>query len=327
MTNQSAVFLTALLLTGVSYAADVKTPIVGYTNTPALPSGWRVHDIDRPQPIHVTPAVKQGGTPSDAIVLFDGTTGDEWLGSKQDNPKKGGYNPTGDMLWKLESDYLECTPTGNIQTKRVFGDCQLHVEWQTENPTKGDSQHRGNSGIFLMGRYEVQVLDCYNNLTYADGTAGCVYGQTPPMVNAVKKPGKWQSYDIIFQAPRFEGDILISPAYITVLLNGIIVQHKTEVLGPTSHKKLPVYSAHGKAPISLQDHNNATRFRNIWIRELDLLKNTYKTKSRLGFSVIQEDPSPSESRRSAGPDRSHLYLCNSPATDYPPFNFLPLLLS
>ena len=278
MTKLSAAFLIALLMIGASHAADSKKPIVGYTDTPILPSGWHVHDLDRPQPIPVTPSEKQGGAPSDAVVLFDGTTGDEWVGSKQDNPKKGGYNPTGDMLWKLENDYLECTPTGNIHTKRVFGDCQLHVEWQTEKPTKGDSQHRGNSGIFLMGRYEVQVLDCYNNRTYADGIAGCVYGQTPPMVNAVKKPGEWQRYDIIFQAPRFDGKKLISPAYVTVFLNGVLVQHKTEVLGSTTHKKLPKYTAHGKAPLSLQDHNNSTRFRNIWIRELDLLRNTDKSE-------------------------------------------------
>jgi len=129
----------------------------------------------------------------------------------------------------------------------------------------------------MMGLYETQVLDCFENRTYADGAAGCVYGQTPPMVNACKKPGEWQVYDIVFQAPRFEGETLRSPAYVTVFLNGVLVQHHTEILGPTNHKKLPVYKPHaGKLPIKLQDHNNATRFRNIWIRELDLTKEDRK---------------------------------------------------
>jgi hypothetical protein len=259
-------------------AADSKKPApVGYTDTPQLPSGWRVHDIDRPQPAVVTPGDKPGAPPSDAIVLFDGTDLSNWVGTKQDNQKKGKYNPKGEALWKVGNGYMECTPTGDIFTKQAFGDCQLHVEWQTENPPKGDSQGRGNSGVFLMGLYETQVLDCYENRTYADGGAGCVYGQTPPLVNACRKPGEWQVYDIIFQAPRFDGDKLVSPAYITTFLNGVLVQNHTEILGPTNHKKLPVYKPHAaKLPIKLQDHNNSTRFRNIWIRELDLLKDDSK---------------------------------------------------
>jgi hypothetical protein len=268
-----------LVVAGILQAEEQKKPNVGYDNTPKLPSGWRVHDINRPQPEVVTPGEHPCMPPSDAIVLFNGTDFSSWVGKKQDNPKKKKYNPTGEVLWKVENGYMECTPTGDIYTKQSFGDCQLHIEWRTENPPKGDSQHRGNSGIFMMGRYETQVLDCYDNRTYADGAAGCVYGQTPPVVNACKKPGEWQSYDIIFQAPRFEGEKLISPAYVTVLLNGVLVQHKTEILGPTSHKKLPVYKPHeAKLPLKLQDHNNATRFRNIWIRELDLLKNTDKVE-------------------------------------------------
>ena len=263
-----------ILLASTSWAADVKAPNWGYTNTPVLASGWCVHDIDRPQPKVVTPASVIGQPPSDAIVLFDGKDASSWVGSVQADPKKKKYNPEGKMRWKVENGTLECTPSGAIKTKQKFGDCQFHIEWQTANPRADDSQNAGNSGIFMMGRYETQVLDNYENRTYADGMAGCVYGQTPPMVNACKKPGEWQSYDIIFQAPRFDGEDLVSPAFVTVLLNGILVQHKTEILGPTSHKKLPVYKAHGKDSISLQDHNNDTRFRNIWIRELDLLKNT-----------------------------------------------------
>jgi hypothetical protein len=261
---------------GVVSAADQKQPIVGYTDTPELPAGWRVHDIDRPQPDVVAPGEHPSMAPSDAIVLFDGTDLSRWEGTKQDNPKKKKYNPKGEALWKVENGYMECTPTGNIRTKQKFGDCQLHIEWQSENPPNGASQGRGNSGVFMQARYETQVLDNYNNRTYADGMAGSVYGQKPPMVNALKKPGEWQSYDIIFQAPRFDGDTLVSPAYVTVFMNGVLVQHKQEILGPTVHKKLPAYKPHGKDSIVLQDHNNNTRFRNIWIRELDLLEDDSK---------------------------------------------------
>ncbi|WP_372806121.1 DUF1080 domain-containing protein [Pontiella sp.] len=261
---------------GVSRGADSKKPSVGYTDTPKLPSGWCVHDIDRPQPAVVAPAAAIGAPPSDAIVLFDGTGLSGWVGTKQADPTKKKYNPEGQALWKVENGYLECTPTGSIMTKQKFGDCQFHIEWQTANPRQGDSQGAGNSGVFMMRRYETQVLDNFENRTYADGMAGCVYGQTPPLVNACKKPGEWQSYDIVFQAPRFDGDTLVSPAYVTVFLNGILVQHKTEILGATVHKKLPVYKPHGKDVILLQDHNNNTRFRNIWIRELDLLKDDRK---------------------------------------------------
>ena len=269
MMKQTTPFLLALLVAGLAQASGEKAP-VGYSDTPKLPSGWRVHDIARPQPRVVVPAARPGGAPSDAIVLFDGSDLSQWAGTRQDNKKKKKYNPRGEALWKVENGYMECTPTGYIHTRKAFGDCQLHIEWQTENPPRGDSQGRGNSGIFLMGRYEIQVLDCYENRTYADGTAGCVYGQTPPMVNACRKPGEWQVYDIVFQAPRFEGERLVSPAYVTVFLNGVLVQHKTEILGGTVHRRLPSYKPHAaKESLSLQDHNNPTRFRNIWIRELD----------------------------------------------------------
>jgi hypothetical protein len=257
-------------------SAPKKKPVLGYTDTPKLPSGWRVHDIDRSRPPVVTPAEKLGQPPSDAIVLFNGTDTSAWTGSKQDNPKKGKYNPEGAVLWKVENGYLECTPTGDIRTKQPFGDCQLHIEWQTANPPQGDSQHRGNSGVFLQDRYETQVLDSYNNPTYADGMVGSLYGVQPPMVNAGKKPGEWQVYDIIFQAPRFDGETLVSPAYETVFLNGILVQYHKAHLGSSTHRKVAVYKPHGNGPLRLQDHNNDTRFRNIWIRELDLTKDDRK---------------------------------------------------
>lgn len=262
--------IAVVALASVCVQAAEKKPNWGYSDTPKLPSGWRVHDIERPQPDVVTPAQNPGGAPSDAIILFDGTDVSAWTGIKQDNPKKKKYNPDGNMLWKVKNGYLECTPTGDIRTKEKFGDCQFHIEWQTANPRQGNSQNAGNSGVFMQGRYETQVLDNYKNRTYADGMAGCVYGQQPPLVNACRKSGEWQSYDIIFQAPRFDGDVLVSPAYVTVFLNGVLVQHKQEVLGPTTHKKLPVYKPHGDDVIQLQDHNNNTRFRNIWIRKLNL---------------------------------------------------------
>ena len=265
----------------VSFAADEKKPNVGFSDTPKLPSGWRVHDIDRPHPVVATPGDQPGAVPSDAIVLFDGTGLSGWTGTKQDDPEKKKYNPTGEALWKVENGYMECTPTGDLQTRQTFGDCQLHIEWQTANPPKGDSQGRGNSGIFLMGLYETQVLDCFENRTYADGVAGAVYGQTPPLVNACRKPGEWQVYDIVFQAPRFDGGQLVSPAYVTTFLNGLLVQHHTEILGPTVYKKIPAYKPHAeKLPLVLQDHNNNTRFRNIWIRELELTKNDHKPQQK-----------------------------------------------
>jgi len=272
MMRKITTFLLMISIVGFVQAADKKI-CLGYSNTPKLPSGWHVHDVDRPQPEVVIPASQPGGAPSDAIMLFDGTDLSHWEGTVLKNKKKKKYNPTGEALWKVEKGYVECTPTGSIHSREKFGDCQLHIEWQTENPPRGNSQERGNSGIFLMGRYEIQVLDCYNNRTYADGTAGCVYGQTPPLVNACRKPGEWQVYDIVFQAPRFDGEKLVSPAYVTVFLNGVLVQHKTKILGATVYRKLPSYKPHAaKESLVLQDHNNPTRFRNIWIRELNLKK-------------------------------------------------------
>lgn len=237
--------------------AEQKAPI-GYTDTPRLPSGWRVHDPDRPRPVVVSPAPRLGDAPSDAIVLFDGSDLSQWMGVKEEK-----------ALWKIEDGVLVCSSVGDMKTRKMFSDCQLHIEWQTENPPRGDSQHRGNSGIFFMDRYEVQILDCFENPTYADGSAGAVYGQSPPLVNVCRKPGEWQTYDIVFLAPRFKGTELVSPAYVTVFLNGVLVQHKTEILGSTRHRTLPKYSPHEPTgPIRLQDHQNPTRFRNIWIREV-----------------------------------------------------------
>lgn len=230
---------------------------VGYDDTPMIPgTKWRVHDSARKPPRVVTPgaATPSGGlaAPSDALVLFDGSDLEQW---------KGGP-------WKLENGYMEVNGKGTIETKQTFGDCQLHLEWATPTKIVGDSQGRSNSGVFLMGRYEVQILDSFENPTYADGQASALYGQTPPLVNACRKPGEWQSYDIIFEAAHFEGGELIEPAYVTVMHNGVVVHHRRAIMGSTAHRAVAKYGEHGPGPIKLQDHGNPVRFRNIWVREL-----------------------------------------------------------
>ncbi len=233
---------------------------VGYDDTPFLPgSKWRVHDGTRPQPRIVTPGDKPGDPPSDAIVLFDGKDVSKWMASDG-----------GEAKWKVENGAMEVTRTGNIQTREHFGDCQLHIEWAAPAEVKGESQGRGNSGVFLMGKYEIQVLDGYNNITYADGITAAIYGQYPPLVNACRKPGEWQTYDIFFVAPRFDGDKLVSPAYVTVVHNGVLVHHHQEIMGPTGHRILASYDTpHGpEGPLVLQDHGDPVRYRNIWIRPL-----------------------------------------------------------
>jgi len=240
-----------------------KAPL-GYDDTPVLPnSKWRVHDRTRPQPRVVTPGScstqdKPGKPPSDAIVLFDGKDTSKWIG-----------RDGGPVQWKVENGIMEVTRTGDIQTGEHFGDCQLHIEWAAPSEVEGHSQGRGNSGVFMMGRYEIQVLDGYSNVTYADGTTAAIYGQYPPLVSACRKPGEWQTYDIFFEAPRFEGESLVRPAYVTVVHNGVLVHHRREVMGSTGHRRLPSYEPHPpKGPIRLQDHRCPVRYRNIWIREL-----------------------------------------------------------
>ena len=242
------------------YAADKVSPI-GYTDTPFLPGGkWRVHDINRPRPQAVQPGpFKSEAPPADAIILFDGKDLSQWIG------KTGGPAP-----WKIVDGCLVVAPkTGDIATKEKFGSCKLHLEWSEPANIQGNSQGRGNSGIFLMSRYEIQVLDCYNNLTYADGMAGAIYGQSPPLVNPCRPPGEWQTYDITFEAPIFKAGKLEKPAYVTILFNGVLVQDHTEIIGSTWHKKVGVYEPHNdQEPLKLQDHRDPVRFRNIWIQPL-----------------------------------------------------------
>jgi hypothetical protein len=195
-----------------------------------------------------------GGPPADAIVLFDGKDLSQWEGGAD---------------WIVKDGYA-VTNRHDIRTKQAFGDCQLHVEWAAPEEVKGNGQGRGNSGVYIMGLYEVQILDSYDNPTYPDGQAGAVYKQHPPLVNVSRKPGEWQTYDIIFTAPRFdEKGNLTKPAYVTVLHNGVLVQNHFELQGATSYTEPPGYTAHPvKLPLLLQYHNNKVKYRNIWIREL-----------------------------------------------------------
>lgn len=228
-------------------------------------SKWLVHDRRRPKPPKVTPGRTPQNPPSDAIVLFDGKDLSQW------KSRRGG----GPARWKVENGYMEVNDTGSIVSRETFGDCQLHIEYMAPTPPQKGDQACGNSGLILMGRYEIQVLDNYDNVTYADGYIGAVYGQHPPLVNAGRKPGEWQTYDIVFRAPRFEGEEVLEPARVTVFLNGVVVQHNTEIYGSVAWRRLAKYTPHGPSgPILLQDHGDkqAVRFRNIWVRRLDLSK-------------------------------------------------------
>ncbi len=226
---------------------------------------WKIHDTRRPNPPIIDPGTlstqeQPGKPPSDAIVLFDGKDLSQWR-AMDGGPTK----------WVVKNGYMECVKgSGYIRTLQNFGDCQLHIEWAAPLPVEGTGQGRGNSGVFLMGKYEVQVLDSYNNVTYADGQAAAIYGQYPPLVNACRAPGQWQSYDIIFHGPRFDNaGKLLRPARMTVLHNGVLVQDNAEILGPTMWMNRLPYEQHPeKLPLSLQDHGNPVRYRNIWLREL-----------------------------------------------------------
>jgi hypothetical protein len=260
--------IAALAAAGIALIAQEKDHTLGYDNTPYLPGGkWRVHDVSRPRPLMVTPGIDRGGAtapPSDAIVLFDGKDFSHWTTRTrgQETPPK----------WKLENGYMEVVPhAGSIQTTDKLGDIQLHLEWATPAKVENKSQDRGNSGVLLMTRYEVQVLDSWDNPTYADGQAAALYGQTPPMVNASRPPGEWQNYDIFFEAPRFADGKLTKPGYVTVVHNGVLVQLHRELIGDTPHAKVGTYKPHGdEEPLELQNHNTAVRYRNIWVRKLQL---------------------------------------------------------
>jgi hypothetical protein len=258
----SIVTLVGLSACGISQ----EKPKIGYKDTPMLPGGkWHVHDGDRPLPPIVTPGKPStqeqvGSAPSDAVVLFDGTDAAHWRASKK-----------GSTGWIVDQGALVAQPgAGDILSRDEFGDCQLHLEFAAPTPPRSKDQGRGNSGVMFFNRYEIQVLDSYDNITYADGQASAIYGQFPPQVNASRPPGQWQTYDIIFTAPRFKADeSLESPAYVTMLHNGVLVHNHVALLGPMHFRGLPEYKAHAaKGPILLQDHGTPVRFRNIWVRPL-----------------------------------------------------------
>jgi hypothetical protein len=253
-------------------AKPQRTSPLGYEDTPVLPGQqWRVHDIKRPHPRVVTPGTEStqarpGQPPSDAIVLFDGKDLSQWV-----TPGRG--QNRGKLVapgWKVENGYMEVVGhTGDLISKAKFGDAQIHVEWAAPAEIDGSSQWRGNSGVLIMSLYEIQVLDSYGNPTYADGQAASIYGQYPPLVNASRKPGEWQSFDIVFEAPRFEGEKLVKPAFVTVFHNGLLVHHRQQIMGRMAHRAVGTYAPHGpEEPLLLQDHDTPVRYRNIWVRRL-----------------------------------------------------------
>lgn len=237
---------------------------LGFTDTPILPGlPYRVHDPKRPHPPVVTPGEAPGSPPSDAIVLFNGKDLSKWANQKDNGPLVP-------AKWIVREGHFEVAPgTGTLVTRESFGDVQLHIEWASPEDVAANSQGRGNSGVYLMGLYELQVLDSYNNPTYADGQAGALYGQWPPLANVARSPGEWQTFDVVFEAPRFEAGKLTSPAYMTVFWNGVVVHNRKELLGATVWKAVAQYSPHAaELPLMLQDHGNPVRFRNVWIRRM-----------------------------------------------------------
>lgn len=238
--------MLALLVIGTSAFAQIKDP--------------KATEVWDPVPRKVTPGTTNAAPPSDAIILFDGSNLNEWAST----------NDKGAAKWDVANNIMTVKPgTGNIITNRKFGDIQLHIEWRSPLVVESEGQGRGNSGVFLQERYEVQVLDSYESRTYSNGQAGAIYKQSIPLVNATRPHDQWETYDIIYSAPVFNEDgIKVKSAYITVIHNGVLIQNHQEILGTTEYIGLPKNDAHGKASIILQDHSNTTSFRNIWIREL-----------------------------------------------------------
>lgn len=257
-----AVLLSVLACNrALAYPETVFDGVAGFKDTPMQPDGkWHVHDPERPLPPVVTPGTfsENATPPSDAIVLFDGKDLSHWR-DLDGNPAP----------WKIE-DGVMISAKSDIVSTNEFADMQLHVEFCEPTPAKGDGQGRGNSGVFLMGHYEIQVLDCYNNKTYADGGTAAIYGQHPPLVNACRPPGEWQTYDIIFTPPHFSpSGELQSPGYATVIHNGVVVQNHQSIRGDTNWRSPGKYTPVGATgPVRLQFHNNSVKFRNIWVRSI-----------------------------------------------------------
>ena len=229
---------------------------------------WRVHDRERPQPRKVTPGqpIPTPSAPSDAVVLFDGKDLSQWNAG---GGRRGAAPATTEPQWKIVDGHAEMR--GGIVTKESFGDIQLHLEWMTPpvNDATRVGQARGNSGILLMGRYEVQVLSSYDNPTYPDGAAGGIYGVYPPMVNPCMPEGQWNTFDLVFEAPKFDGERVAKPAFVTLFFNGVLVHNKAQLLGTTSHEPIAVYTPHPpELPLGLQGHMGPAWYRNIWVRRL-----------------------------------------------------------
>ena len=279
-----AMCVVGVLATDQVFAADFDTPEIKHWTESSTNSkgeevvvhfmtidGIMVHETDpakQPQPRIVSPGPsanksKPGRAPADAIVLFDGSDLSNWTSTKEGEATK----------WVVEKGAMSPTRnSGMILTKQEFGSCQLHVEWATPKAVSGNGQGRGNSGLFLMNMYEIQILDSYDNETYPDGQAGALYGRKPPLVNASRKPGEWQSFDVVFHRPVFRNGDVVKRATFTVFHNGVLIQDAYELSGGTGWlggSAVTEYEAHGdKGPIALQDHGNPVLFRNIWIREL-----------------------------------------------------------
>jgi hypothetical protein len=238
--------------------------VAGFQDTPMQPDGqWHVHDPARPQPPVVTPGSfsEKATPPADAIILFAGKDLSQWT-DKSGNPAP----------WTVQ-DGVAVSAKGDIVTTNKFGDIQLHLEFREPVPPKESGQGRGNSGVFFMGQYEIQILDCYNNKTYADGATAGIYGQHPALVNVCRPPGEWQTYDIIFNVPHFgtNGEVL-SPGYVTVFHNGVVTQNHQAIRGATNWRTPGKYTPHGPTgPIALQYHNNSVSFRNIWVRPVPVV--------------------------------------------------------
>lgn len=256
--------ISAVVL-GIVLGGGVAVPAAGAQNPTPPGARWPVHSMDRPRPPVVDPGPEAAPArpPADAVVLFDGRSLEQWESTR---------DTTAPAPWIVRGGWVEVNPgTSGIRTQRSFGDVQLHIEWSAPLPPRGESQERGNSGVFLMQMYEVQVLDSWHNETYADGQAGAIYGQMPPLVNPIRAPGHWNVYDIVFHRPRFGADgSVTSPARMTVFFNGVLVQDNTTLMGRTVHMQIPHYAPHeDRLPLSLQDHGNRVRYRNIWIRDLE----------------------------------------------------------
>jgi hypothetical protein len=252
------VFAAGQLLAADLVKAKDGSGVYGYKHTPKLPwCEWLVHDPDRPNPKRVDPGPASANAypqpPSDAVVLFDGKDLSKW------NAGAG---------WKAENGLL-IAGDGPFATKQAFGDVQLHLEWMAPANFEGPWYNQGNNGVMLMGLFEIQIFDSFNEKIYPDGACGAIYGQTPPLVNVTRRPGEWQSFDIFFKAAQFQGEKLLAPARVTVLQNGVLVQLNEEIHGETGHQIVPEYKQKtSKGPLTLGGHGCPIRFRNIWLRQL-----------------------------------------------------------